>query len=122
MLYFDTGRFGEAVPFFREALGGYEKRTEAASVARTAHAHSYLGLALLGGGKPADAQPHLLAGYDALTRLKKIGPEDLARMRMVVRGLIESHEQTGRPAVAAEWRAKLKALPPEVAPPPRPVK
>ena len=40
----------------------------------------------------------------------------------MTQGLVEVYEATNRPAKAAEWRAKLAALPPEVAPPPRPAK
>jgi hypothetical protein len=35
---------------------------------------------------------------------------------MVAQGLVELYEQTGQAEQAAEWRAKLAALPPEVAP------
>ena len=41
---------------------------------------------------------------------------------MVTQSLVELYEQTNQPAKAAEWRSKLAALPPEVAPKPRPVR
>ena len=48
----------------RRAAEGRAKRSELAGIVPITR--SYLGLALLGDGKPADAEPQLLAGSDAL--------------------------------------------------------
>jgi hypothetical protein len=82
-----------------------------------------LGLALLWDGKPADAEPHLRAAYDALRpAAARLPPLRRNRLRWATAGLVEVYEKARQPDKAREWRAKLAALPPEVAPPPRELK
>lgn len=113
---FDLGRYAVAAPLFERALKGYEKLPGGAYAA--IFTRSYLGLALLKAGDKTAAEPHLLAGYDALTK-QKISDVVRTWLGRVVQGLVELYDSTQRPAKAAEWRAKLAALSPEVAPPPR---
>ena len=119
MLLYDLRRFGEAVPLFRDALTGCQKRPETAFTALLTQ--SYLGLSLLGAAQPAEAEPHLRAGYAGLSQQKALGPKNRNRLRMVTHALADLYA-ADRPDEAAEWRAKLAALPPEAAPPPRPVR
>jgi tetratricopeptide (TPR) repeat protein len=119
-LYFGAKRFGEAAPLFEKVYRGYLKRPEGASSALESRAD--LGLALLGAGKAADAEPHLLAGYDGLMERMASNPMNCNRLRYTAQGLVELYGSTDRPADATAWRAKLAALPPEVAPRPRPAK
>jgi tetratricopeptide (TPR) repeat protein len=84
-------------------------------------AHCQLGIALLGQKKFAEAEPHLRAGYDGLTRLeRRAAPTAQAGYRghrtEFGRHVVELYTAWGREASASEWLAKL---PPEVAPPPR---
>ena len=97
--------------------GGFDRHGPAVVFTR-----AYLGLALLGAGKPAEAEPHLLAGHAGLTKQKTPAAFVRKQLRLVTAGMVELYEQTGRPEQTADWRAKLAALPPEVAPPPREVK
>lgn len=118
VLYLDTKRFGEAALLLQAALRGYEKRPECEQDALTAR--SNLGLALLGDGQGAEAEPHLLAGYDGLTKEKSLDGASSARLRRVTQGLVELYDATRQQAKAAEWRAKLAPLSPEVPIPHRP--
>lgn len=111
---FDLGRFAAAVPLFERAMKGYEKRPGGAYTA--IFTRSYLGLALLKSGDKVAAEPHLLAGYDALT-MQKTSEVVQSWKGRVAQGLVELYDTT-QPMKAAEWRAKLAALSPEVAPPP----
>lgn len=108
-LYFRTKRFAEAVPLCEIALRGYEKRPDGARDALVVR--SRLGLALLGDQKAADAEPHLLAVYDGLTKEKALDSRDVW-LRRVSQGLVDLYESTNQPAKVDEWRAKLAALPP----------
>ena len=119
-LYADQRRFPDAVPLLERAIQGYAKRPEMAEAVPVIRGD--LGVALLATGKPADAEAHLLAGSAALSKRKTLSPANHARLRQVTQSLVELYDATNRPAKAAEWRAKLAALPPEPAPPPRAVK
>jgi serine/threonine protein kinase len=117
-LHLVAGRSADAVPLLERAVAGLAKRPELAGVVPPVRAD--LGMALLGTGKPAAAEPHLLAGYDGLTKQKSLNRMNRIRLRTATQGLVELYEAAKRPAKAAAWRAKLAALPPEVAPRPRP--
>ena len=57
----------------------------------------------------------------ALSRGKRlISYFDITEMKRREGELAEVYERTSQPGKAKEWRAKLAALPPEAAPPPRP--
>jgi tetratricopeptide (TPR) repeat protein len=119
-LYLDCRRYQEAVPLLERAVGAYTKRPEMA--AYLPYVRANLGLALIGAGSPASAEPHLLAGYDGLTNQKALDATDRNRMRRVTAALVEVYDKTGQPEKGKEWRAKLATLGPEVAPPPREAK
>jgi tetratricopeptide (TPR) repeat protein len=116
-LLYDTRRYDEAAALFERALRGYEKRPEAALAAL--ESRSMLGLALLGAGRPAEAEPHLLTGYDGLAKQKTLGAANRNRLRWVAAGLVEVYERAGQSEKAGRWRTQLAALPPETAPSPR---
>jgi tetratricopeptide (TPR) repeat protein len=119
-LYFEAKRYREAVPLLRRSAAGRARRPEMAGTLPIVR--SYLGLALLGDGKPAEAEPHLLAGSDGLgPQAARLDPTRRNLLRQVTAGLAEVYAQTDQPGRAKQWRAKLAELPPEVAPPPRPV-
>jgi tetratricopeptide (TPR) repeat protein len=118
VLLYDSGRFGEAVPLLEAAARGYGRQPEDAVFALACR--SYLGLALAGAGDPAAAEPHLLAGYGGLKGQERdLDRRNRALLRAVAQGLAELYGATN-PAKAADWRAKVAALPLEIAPPPRP--
>jgi tetratricopeptide (TPR) repeat protein len=119
-LYAAMKRYADAVPLLERAVVEYAKRPEMAGAVPSLR--GLLGLSLLASGKPAVAEPHLLAGYDGLAKRKALGPRGRTRLWHTAQGLAEVYDSTNRPAEAAAWRAKLAALPPEVAPRPRPAK
>jgi tetratricopeptide (TPR) repeat protein len=118
ILYVEMRRYSDAVPLLDRAARGVGRRPEMATAVPVTR--SYLGLALLGDDKPADAEAHLLLGYNVIRpALTRLDPTNRNRLRWVTAGLVEVYERTNRPEKAKEWRAKLAELPPEVAPPPR---
>jgi tetratricopeptide (TPR) repeat protein len=119
-LYSDLRRYADATPLFERAMRGYTAGPELARA--VPFIRSDFGLSLLGAGKPAAAELHLLAGYDGLTKQKTLTAQNRTRLRKEMCGLVEIYESTNQPVKEAEWRARLAALPPEVAPRPRPTK
>jgi hypothetical protein len=63
-LHADMRRYSDAVPLLVRAAREFARRPEMAGAVPSLR--SELGLALLALGRPADAEPHLRAGYDAL--------------------------------------------------------
>jgi tRNA A-37 threonylcarbamoyl transferase component Bud32 len=119
VLYFDMGRFREATSLFRELLKSHEKQTSDALATHLTRA--YLGLSLLRSGAQGEAEPYLSTAYVGLKeREQTLTPRERVRLRQVTQGLVELYEMTGKPAEAEAWRAKVKALPAEIAPTPRP--
>jgi tetratricopeptide (TPR) repeat protein len=118
-LYYSLGRYTDAEPLYREAIRGYEKKPPEALTFAIARAG--FGLTLLAVGKPSDAEPYLVAGYDGLLNQKVLGKAHRSRLRLVAQALVDVYGTAGNPTEAAAWRAKAKALPPEIAPRPRPV-
>jgi tetratricopeptide (TPR) repeat protein len=114
-LYFKMHRFEEASSLFREALTGYESRPEKAVIALLTR--SNLGLSLLRAGKATDAEPYLLAGYYGLKKWEtKLSSSNRNQIRHVTQGLLWLYQTTGQREKEAQWRVRLKELPPEVAP------
>ncbi len=99
---FDRRRYARAVPLL-----------EAEKPARS----HLLGLALAGAGRPAAAEPHLLAAEAGLTAADQRG----WRQR-VTAGLVAVYTATDRPVEATRWRERLAALPAELAPAPQAVR
>ena len=119
-LHLDMNRFAEAVPLFRRVADGNGRPADAFTALTN---RSYLGLALLGDGQAADAEPYLLAGYAGLkSQEKTLQTANRALLRMVAEGLVALYERAGRPADVTAWRENVAKLPPESAPPPRPAK
>jgi serine/threonine protein kinase/tetratricopeptide (TPR) repeat protein len=89
---------------------------------QTADTRSRLGYALFRAGNATDAEAILAAGFRGLDQSRTTIPPPIRgrRLREAAQRLIELYDSTNRPDKAAEWRAKLATLPPEVAPPPRP--
>ena len=117
LLYYESRRYVLAVPLFDRAFRAYEKRPEGGL--SSIESRAMLGLSLLGAGEPREAEGHLVAGYDGLKKQPVLSPLNRNRLRWVAAGLVGVFETTNRAEDAKGWRAKLAALPPEVAPPPR---
>ena len=119
-LYVLQERFAEAEPLFRRALAGQEKTLGPGHPATVSTAGNLAELYQIQ-GRFADAEPLLLAGYEGLNRAKSPGGAAGNLRRWLAGALVEVYEKTDRPEQAKDWRAELAALPPEAAPPPRPV-
>ncbi|MBX9584033.1 MAG: tetratricopeptide repeat protein, partial [Gemmataceae bacterium] len=111
-----------AEPVLRECLELREKLNPKAW--NTANARSLLGAALLLQGKPAEAEPLLVAGYAGLLADRaNIPPMPAAQANLpdAADRLVELYAALGKPDEAKRWRAE-RAKYPFVAPPPRPAK
>ncbi|MBX9585589.1 MAG: tetratricopeptide repeat protein, partial [Gemmataceae bacterium] len=109
-----------AEPVLRECLDLREKLAPAAW--NTANARSLLGDALLRQGKPAEAEPLLVAGYEGLLADRKnIPPVPQAQVNLpeAADRLVELYVALNKPDEVKKWRAE-RATYPSVAPPPRP--
>ena len=111
-----------AEPVLRECL---ELREKLAPVAwNTANAKSLLGDAQLRRGKPAEAEPLLVAGYAGLladrANIPPL-PQAQANLPEAADRLVEVYVALGKPDEVRKWRAE-RAKYPYVAPPPRPAK
>ena len=88
----------------------------------TANDKSVLGDALLRQGKPAEAEPLLVAGYAGLLADRtSIPPPAKANLPDAASRLARVYLALGKPDEAAKWRAERAKYPPDTAPPPRPV-
>ena len=67
---------------------------------------SLLGAALAGDGKPGEAEPLLISGYEGLRDTPGSPP---SRLRKAIERLVAFYVAAGRPADAAPWRARLEA-------------
>jgi tetratricopeptide (TPR) repeat protein/tRNA A-37 threonylcarbamoyl transferase component Bud32 len=104
--------FARAEPIFRENLAMHEKIASAYRVLpwRLARARSFLGAALLGQKKYADAEPLLVAAYEVLRRDEQEIP--LGRpevMPEAIQRLVDLYEATGRKDKAEQYRKELEA-------------
>jgi hypothetical protein len=80
---------------------------------RTFNAQSYLGAALLGQQKYAEAEPLLLAGYQGMKqREQTVEPQasDL-NLRVALERLVQLYHAWGKPDEAAKWRAERAKYP-----------
>jgi len=98
-------KFGEAEPFLRECL---ELRQNAAPDDwRVFNARSLLGGALLGQMRFEAAEPLLLEGYEGLKqREQRIPVGNRVFIREARERLVQLYEAWGKPAQAAEWKAR----------------
>jgi hypothetical protein len=109
------GKPAEAESLLREYLTTPEKKTLDAW--QSFETHSLLGGSLLGQRKYAEAEPHLLRGYERmLAREAKIPAP--SRKRVVEAGvrIIRLYEAWNKPDQAEAWKARLglRDLPAEV--------
>ncbi|MBX9585540.1 MAG: tetratricopeptide repeat-containing protein, partial [Gemmataceae bacterium] len=107
-----------AEPVLRECLELREKLDPKAWT--TANTRSLLGDALLRQGKPAEAEPLLVAGYAGLLADRSnIPPPAANNLPEAADRLVDLYVALGKPDEAKRWRAE-RAKYPFVAPPPRP--
>ncbi|MBX9583407.1 MAG: tetratricopeptide repeat protein [Gemmataceae bacterium] len=112
------GQFAAAEPYLRECLAVREKVIPDAW--NTFNTRSVLGGCLLRQGKPAEAEPLLLAGYEGMkARAKDIPPPGRTRLPEAADRLVELYKKLNKPDEVAKWRAE-RATYPSVAPLPRP--
>jgi serine/threonine protein kinase len=98
--------FTDAEPVLRDALAHGERHF--ADLWRTEHVKLLLGVALLGQQKFADAQPLLIAGYEALREREAQIPRDVSiPLTQAVQWVVEIYEAAAQPDKAAEWRTRL---------------
>jgi TolA-binding protein len=79
-----------------------------------ANTQSWLGGAIAGQGRYAEAEPILLDAYERL----KVAPDEVwaPRKRRAIGRIINFYESTGKHEKANEWRAKLPTTLPTTAP------
>src|SRR5262249_53606263 len=118
LLLLRQGKYADAEPVLRECLTIREKKT-AGSWLRF-NTTSQLGESLLGQGRYAESEPLLRAGYAGLkARETDLPALDRARFAEAADRLARLCEAIGRPAEAAQWRAKrAKSAPGTAARPP----
>ncbi len=104
-------KFKEAEPVLKECLA-LRKKSDPNGY-RYFNAESVLGGSLAGQGKYAEAEPLVLGGYQGMKQLGDKLPEiGKPRFKRAGERIVALYEAWGKPADAAEWRAKLKpALP-----------
>ncbi|MEX2139545.1 MAG: serine/threonine-protein kinase [Pirellulales bacterium] len=96
----------DAEPLLRETVSRGEKHFP--DFWRTHHARLLLGVALLGQQKLADAEPLLVAAYEATRqREAQIPPEANFPLSQAVQWVVELYEASGQSDKAAEWRTRL---------------
>jgi serine/threonine protein kinase/Flp pilus assembly protein TadD len=118
----EHGRLAAAEPILRECWAIREKQTP--DTWGTFYTTSYLGLALAGQGKEAEAEQLLVKGYEGLMRVGVPTPWQAklpGHLRSVTEQLVRHYETVGKPEEAKRWRAEM-AKHPVVAPPPRAIK
>jgi hypothetical protein len=117
----DAGQPAAAEPYLRESLAIRDKLEP--DLWTTFDTRALLGAALLGQGKGAEGVPLLEVGYHGLKARTAAIPAALRRpsLARALDHLVRHAEEVGPPEAAARWRKERAALPPEAAPPPRPV-
>ncbi|MDA1273017.1 MAG: serine/threonine-protein kinase [Verrucomicrobia bacterium] len=100
-------KFAEAEALLRECLELRQKSMPGDW--RTFHTRSMLGAALSGQQRFAAAEPLLLEGYEGLKeREQRLPASNRVKIREAGERLVQLYEAWGKPAEAAEWKAKLK--------------
>ena len=104
--YLTAGRWAEAEPLLREVLKSREAKQPDAW--NTFNSRSLLGGSLLGQKKYAEAEPLIVSGYEGMkARESKIPAPNKPRLAEAGERVVTLYEAWGKPAKAAEWRAKL---------------
>jgi hypothetical protein len=107
----------EAEPLLRECLAIREKAQPEAWT--TFYTRSMLGEALLGQGKPTDAEPLLRSGYEGLKRkTREIPLYRRTRIAEALDRLIALAETTKKPDELKTWKDEKAKLPPVPGPKP----
>jgi pentatricopeptide repeat protein len=109
----DLKQFAKAEPICGENLAQHEKLASTYQVLpwRVARAKSFLGSALLGQKKYAEAERFLLAGYERLRKDEKEIP--LGRPEVLpdaIQRLVDLYEATGQKDKAEHYRKELEAV------------
>jgi hypothetical protein len=111
LAYLLAGAPADAEPLIRESLGLWEKKEPASF--QTPLARSLLGGCLTKLGRPADAGPLLLAGYEGLKAQEaKLLPIDRRSVPEAIDRLVEHFTATGKPDDAKRWQAERAKYPP----------
>jgi tetratricopeptide (TPR) repeat protein len=100
-------RDGEAEAYIREALAFYQK--EFPQMPRTFYWESVLGAVLLGQQRYAEAEPHLLQGYEGIQRQGATHHSEPLELIEAAERVVRYYEATNQPEQARAWREKLKA-------------
>jgi serine/threonine-protein kinase len=98
---------GEAEPLFPQALEGYRK-AQGPDGALTFDLTMDLATLLDQTGRGAEAEPLIVSGYEGLkAREARIPPPGKPRFTDASERVVKLYEAWGKPAKAAEWRARL---------------
>jgi len=97
-------RYAEAESLLREAISGAGNQN--LQLWDTFDRQSLLGVALLGQGKYAEAEPLLIAGYEGLEKLSPAIAADVNLSRAGM-SLVRLYSAWGKPEKANQWRLKL---------------
>jgi eukaryotic-like serine/threonine-protein kinase len=101
-----AGHLIEAEGLLRESLAIREKKQPADW--KTFDTQVLLGDCLLQQMKYADAEPHMLQGYEGMTRLAAKMPASPARLTAALESIVQLYEATRQEDKAALWRTKLE--------------
>lgn len=107
------GHFVEAESFLRQALSRYDAAPPVifTRLRPKARARIGLGQALAGQGKFAEAERHVLQGFDELkAHQDELAGDRRAILREAVEAVVQVYTASGRREQAEEWRNKLSAL------------
>jgi hypothetical protein len=74
------------------------------------YCQSVLGASIEGQKKYAEAEPLLLSAYDGILQRKSgLSAPEMGRLRRAGERIVRLYQDWGKPAKAAEWRAKLRS-------------
>src|SRR5262249_9219459 len=105
--FFAARAYAAAEPLLIENLSFRE--AQAADAWETHQARSLLGAALLGQKRYAEAEPHLLRGYEGMKRREdKIAAQDKVRLTDALERLVQLYDAWNKPDEAARWRTELE--------------
>jgi serine/threonine protein kinase len=100
--------YAAAEPLLRECLAAREESQPDAWT--TFHTKLWLGEALAGQMKHAEAEPLLLAGYEGLKRREAdVPPQSRVRLTQALERLVEFYKARGKAEEADNWRKRLDA-------------
>jgi hypothetical protein len=107
-------RHGEAESLIRETLAYHQK--ELPDRPRTYYWESVWGAILLGQQRYAEAEPHILQGYEGIKRMESTYHFEESELVEAGERVVRFYEATNQPEKARAWREKLKPKPPGAAP------